>query len=172
MSRIFKIPRDTSGKWTLEIELVEPTLTGDNVGHKTWLSAYLLARHLPVMIEKLHPHPHPSVQSLIPNPSRPMRILELGSGTGLVGITAAALLPHAHVRLTDLPEVGPLPSFSTLFRMFLVQLLQKHGLYLGACPRAEILNPNFTTDCRQLRAQCPSQCSSIRPFQSSNGECT
>lgn len=38
--------------------------------------------------------------------SKPIRILELGSGTGLVGIAAASLL-HAHVTLTDLPHVLP-----------------------------------------------------------------
>jgi protein N-lysine methyltransferase METTL21C len=36
----------------------------------------------------------------------PLKILELGSGTGLVGIAAAALL-GAHVTLTDLPNVLP-----------------------------------------------------------------
>ncbi|KMZ57413.1 putative methyltransferase family protein [Zostera marina] len=36
--------------------------------------------------------------------SSPLRILEVGSGTGLVGITAAAIL-GAHVTITDLPSV-------------------------------------------------------------------
>ncbi|KAL6008744.1 hypothetical protein ACLOJK_021970 [Asimina triloba] len=37
---------------------------------------------------------------------RPLRVLELGSGTGLVGITAAVIL-GAHVTITDLPHVLP-----------------------------------------------------------------
>ena len=35
-----------------------------------------------------------------------MRILELGAGTGLVGIAAATLF-RAHVHLTDLPDIVP-----------------------------------------------------------------
>lgn len=42
----------------------------------------------------------------------PLKILELGSGTGLVGIAAAALL-RAHVTLTDLPNVLPNLQFNT-----------------------------------------------------------
>ncbi|XP_078178086.1 uncharacterized protein LOC144572398 [Carex rostrata] len=41
----------------------------------------------------------------------PLKILELGSGTGLVGIAAAALL-GAHVTLTDLPNVLPNLQFN------------------------------------------------------------
>ncbi|KAK9284217.1 hypothetical protein L1049_023386 [Liquidambar formosana] len=42
---------------------------------------------------------------------RPLRILELGSGTGLVGITAAATL-GANVTVTDLPHVIPNLQFN------------------------------------------------------------
>ncbi|XP_058076831.1 uncharacterized protein LOC131225327 isoform X2 [Magnolia sinica] len=42
---------------------------------------------------------------------RPIRILELGSGTGLVGIAAAAIL-GAHVTITDLPHVLPNLQFN------------------------------------------------------------
>ncbi|KAL1541857.1 protein N-lysine methyltransferase METTL21A-like [Salvia divinorum] len=43
---------------------------------------------------------------LLPADNRPLNILELGSGTGLVGIAAAALLGAA-VTATDLPHVLP-----------------------------------------------------------------
>ncbi|KAK8963843.1 hypothetical protein KSP40_PGU007923 [Platanthera guangdongensis] len=43
----------------------------------------------------------------------PLRILELGSGTGLVGISAAAVL-GAHVTLTDLPHVLPNIRFNAI----------------------------------------------------------
>lgn len=43
---------------------------------------------------------------LLPSLNSPLRILEIGSGTGLVGIAAAAIL-GAHVTLTDLPHVLP-----------------------------------------------------------------
>jgi len=35
-------------------------------------------------------------------------IVELGAGTGAAGLALAAAHPHAHVVLTDLPEVCPL----------------------------------------------------------------
>ncbi|KAG6999598.1 NADH-cytochrome b5 reductase [Physcia stellaris] len=89
-------PLNTSPPNPLHITLHEPTLTADNLGHKTWLSSYLLARRLPTLLNSyLLPPPH----------SPPLRILELGSGTGLLGLTAAFLLPRAKVHLTDLPPI-------------------------------------------------------------------
>ena len=95
MTRTFTIPRYQSREPALQISLIEPSLTADNLGHKTWLSSYLLARRLPHLI----------AHSIIPSPAHPLRILELGSGTGLLGITAAALFPTAQARLTDLPPI-------------------------------------------------------------------
>ncbi|KAL7131891.1 hypothetical protein ABFS83_12G035400 [Erythranthe nasuta] len=46
------------------------------------------------------------LSALLTSPDRRLRILELGSGTGLVGIAAAALL-GATVTVTDLPRVLP-----------------------------------------------------------------
>ncbi|XP_047955894.1 protein N-lysine methyltransferase METTL21A-like [Salvia hispanica] len=46
-----------------------------------------------------------------PSPNRPLRLLELGSGTGLVGIAAAAVLGAA-VTVTDLPHVLPNLQFN------------------------------------------------------------
>ena len=40
--------------------------------------------------------------------SRPMRVLELGAGTGALGIALACSLPNIHVTLTDLAPVVPL----------------------------------------------------------------
>lgn len=87
------------------------------------INSHLLIRQLPsqglsfqlwpaatTLVTLLDTH---SSQSTIPNPlstlfkaqeNRPLRILELGSGTGLVGIAAAALL-SANVTVTDLPHV-------------------------------------------------------------------
>jgi predicted nicotinamide N-methyase len=83
MTRSFQITTE------LIVKLHEPSLTGDNLGLKTWTSSLLLARLLP------------RLQELIP---RDHRILELGSGTGLLGLSAACLW-KAEVLLTDLPEV-------------------------------------------------------------------
>ncbi|KAH8150840.1 uncharacterized protein LAJ45_05021 [Morchella importuna] len=86
--RTFKI----SASLTLTIH--EPTLTADNLGLKTWASSYLLSKRLPQL----------------PLPAFPAgaRALELGSGTGLVGLAAAGTLPGvSSVLLTDLPEIVP-----------------------------------------------------------------
>ena len=76
----------------LQIRLHEPSLTEDTLGHKTWTSSLLLARQL---------------RSLRPFLSKgDLRVLELGAGTGLVGL-AAACTWNAKVRLTDLPDIYP-----------------------------------------------------------------
>ena len=86
MSRTFIIGDD------IEITVCEPSLTGDNLGLKTWTSSLLLAKRLTSLREQI--------------PSNELRVLELGAGTGLVGI-AAACLWKAEVTLTDLPEIVP-----------------------------------------------------------------
>ena len=80
----------------LSIDLLEPSLTGDDLGLKTWTSSLLLAKRLPLLRIYL-PSEHQSGY---------VRVLELGAGTGLVGI-AAACLWSAAVTLTDLPEIVP-----------------------------------------------------------------
>lgn len=78
----------------LELTLHEPALTSDNLGLKTWASSYLLARRICTLRAEL--------PSLPPGAS----ILELGAGTGLVGLAAAAAF-QTHVILTDLPDIVP-----------------------------------------------------------------
>ncbi|OBA14946.1 uncharacterized protein OGAPODRAFT_9201 [Ogataea polymorpha] len=68
--------------------LREPALTSDNLGLKTWGSSLMLARRLVNFPRLAEP------------------ILELGAGTGLVGI-ACGLLGYKDVVLTDLPEIVP-----------------------------------------------------------------
>lgn len=87
MSRVFRI---ASPDGMLEINIREPTLTADNLGFKTWASSYMLAKHL----------------ASIPAPIKPMKTLELGAGTGLVGIAAASIWGSS-VHLTDLAEIVP-----------------------------------------------------------------
>lgn len=74
----------------IEIVLREPSLTEDNLGLKTWTSSLLLARRLGPLRKHL--------------PAQDFRVLELGAGTGLVGI-AAACVWGMEVSLTDLPEI-------------------------------------------------------------------
>ena len=85
----------------LTITLHEPSLTGDNLGLKTWSSSLMLARRLR------------DLESLLPTKpvNDELQVLELGAGTGLVGIAAACLWSKqarvSHVTLSDLPEIVP-----------------------------------------------------------------
>ena len=74
------------------VKLHEPSLTEDNLGLKTWASSLLLSKQLSSLAEHL--------------PETKVRVLELGAGTGLVGISAACIF-HTSVVLTDLPEIVP-----------------------------------------------------------------
>ncbi|KAJ5819109.1 hypothetical protein N7474_004700 [Penicillium riverlandense] len=107
MSRIFSIPTSSGEDYTLTLH--EPSLTADNLGMKTWVSSYLLSRRLHNLLES----PPQLVPTTSTDPSlrtehKPLRALELGSGTGLVGLSFAALRgKSATVHLTDLPEIVP-----------------------------------------------------------------
>lgn len=89
MTRTFEVA--VSSSKSVSLHLHEPSMTEDNLGLKTWTSSVLLASRLRSLSKFL--------------PSQP-RVLELGSGTGLVGI-AAACVWAADVTLTDLPEILP-----------------------------------------------------------------
>lgn len=115
ISRKFRIPTTTestnadssletviaSGKeqdTAVEIEIHEPPMTSDNLGLKTWASSYVLARKWHALRDDLPLSQHGGANE--------DRILELGAGTGLVGIAAAVVLGTT-VILTDLPEIVP-----------------------------------------------------------------
>ncbi|QLL33883.1 hypothetical protein HG536_0F02080 [Torulaspora globosa] len=80
------------------INIHEPSLTADNLGWKTWGSSFILSQKL---INRLHQGHFKS----------PLRVLELGSGTGLAGISWLAKWVELHgeegieMFLTDLPEI-------------------------------------------------------------------
>ncbi|KAI5202575.1 VPS28-domain-containing protein [Aureobasidium subglaciale] len=80
---------------SVEISIHEPALTEDNLGLKTWGSSYIFARNWHTLRDRI---------PLVFDEDENATILELGAGTGLVGIAAAAVL-GANVLLTDLPEI-------------------------------------------------------------------
>ncbi|KAK3396397.1 putative methyltransferase-domain-containing protein [Sordaria brevicollis] len=82
-----------------DLAIREPPLTGDSLGLKTWGSSYVLAQLLP-RFSTSGPLAHLFLGD------EPLEVLELGSGTGLLGI-AAACLWKADVVLTDLPNIIP-----------------------------------------------------------------
>ena len=116
MSRVFTIPASPDQDFT--ITLHEPSLTADNLGMKTWVSSYLLSRRLhrifglaPQLVSSAvgsaEDKTHGKKKKNNNNDARmPARTLELGSGTGLVGLSFAALQgSHASIHLTDLPAI-------------------------------------------------------------------
>ncbi len=164
ISRVFLIcdyavRKDGSAPRYISILVNEPSMTDDNVGHKTWTGSFLLAKRLPYTMAKLFPTllppsgtkmspstiaesleslqpteapsdhlhdeafqipsppPSPVTSSFVPysHPAilpmpqtiEPVKVLELGAGTGLAGMAAAALFPNVAVHLTDLPSIVP-----------------------------------------------------------------
>lgn len=93
MSRQF-----TFEKLNRPIEIYEPSLTADNLGWKTWGSSYVLSQKLVENMEKT-------------KAADKLRVLELGSGTGLAGISWLSRwielngANNIEMFLTDLPEI-------------------------------------------------------------------
>ncbi|KAH8179368.1 lysine methyltransferase domain-containing protein [Sarocladium implicatum] len=96
-------PFEADGPNSEAFELIirEPALTGDSLGFKTWGSSYVLSLHLPHLASSSLSH----LFDESPRQAKPT-ILELGSGTGLLGLAAAALW-RAPVALSDLPNITP-----------------------------------------------------------------
>ncbi|KAI7598941.1 hypothetical protein KC346_g13984, partial [Hortaea werneckii] len=92
----------------LSIHLHEPALTADNLGLKTWASSYLLAKRLVLLRSDNEETDSTTTNSpapqLLPVLPPDAEILELGSGTGLVGMAAARVLQRK-AWLTDLEGI-------------------------------------------------------------------
>ncbi|KAI0473969.1 putative methyltransferase-domain-containing protein [Xylariaceae sp. FL0804] len=82
-----------------ELVIREPPITGDSLGLKTWGSSYLMAQLLDEVASGPLAHLVGKDQS-----GSTLDVLELGSGTGLLGMAAAAMW-EARVVLSDLPLI-------------------------------------------------------------------
>ncbi|TRX93821.1 hypothetical protein FHL15_005203 [Xylaria flabelliformis] len=83
-----------------ELIVREPPITGDSLGHKTWGSSFLMAQ----LLDSLKSG---SLSHLLTSGRREsLNVLELGSGTGLLGLAAAAMW-EVEVVLSDLPDIMP-----------------------------------------------------------------
>lgn len=121
MSRVFSVPTSEGGEFTLTLH--EPSLTADNLGMKTWVSSFLLSHRLTTVLGT-RSELVPSV-STTPATEGQLRALELGAGTGLVGLSFAALRgPSASIHLTDLPLIVPNLAYNVSLN---VELLKSTG---------------------------------------------
>ncbi|KAH7391229.1 putative methyltransferase-domain-containing protein [Cadophora sp. MPI-SDFR-AT-0126] len=98
MTRTWVIPRSL-GLPEIQFDIREPPLIGDQIGLKTWGTSYVLAKRLEYIGSQY-------LGSILNSqtPSNHPKILELGAGTGLVGMAAAAVWKSS-VLLTDLEDI-------------------------------------------------------------------
>lgn len=123
MSRKFRIPSVTD---SFELDVHEPTMTGDDLGLKTWAASYMLAKRLHTM------------DFAQPDEKQRLQVLELGSGTGLVGLAMAGL--GADVILTDMSSI-----YANLARN--VEENAATIEYRGGSARAGVLDWTDPTSC-------------------------
>lgn len=89
--RTFAIPLTSEAN--IDLCIAEDNISADNLGLITWISSFVLARQLHTF-------------GLDLSESEDIPILEIGAGTGLVGLTAAKLFSKKTI-LTDLPGIVP-----------------------------------------------------------------
>ncbi|PQE25242.1 glucose-inducible SAM-dependent methyltransferase Rrg1 protein [Rutstroemia sp. NJR-2017a WRK4] len=105
MIRTWTIPASEFSN-ELNVELCEPPLTGDSLGLKTWGTSFVMARKLEELSKQYLSHLLCKYAPGSHDANTKVKVLELGAGTGLLGITAA-LLWEQDVVLTDLPDIVP-----------------------------------------------------------------
>ena len=106
IDREFCIPLLDPTMQELYLQIHEPALTEDNLGLKTWGTSFTLAKHL-VHLQKHFAYLSKGSEPRQGQPSSrqsPIRVLELGAGTGVLGLAFAAVF-KTHVLMTDLPTI-------------------------------------------------------------------
>jgi D-xylulose reductase len=126
MSRTFQIPTTSE---SFELKIHEPAMTGDDLGLKTWAASYMLAKRLRTF------------NLVSPDTQSRLQVLELGSGTGLVGLAMAGL--GADVVLTDLSSICPNLDFNAQQNREVVSLN-------GGTIRTAMLDWTCPTSCEPL----------------------
>jgi Lysine methyltransferase len=114
MTRSWVIPASTKLP-EMAFDIREPPLIGDNLGLKTWGTSYVIAKKLESLGTKYLDHlfdrpchsPKAHESLLLPG----KKVLELGAGTGLVGIAAGAIW-SADVFLTDVQDIADNLNFN------------------------------------------------------------
>ncbi|KAE8394636.1 putative methyltransferase-domain-containing protein [Aspergillus alliaceus] len=80
--------------------------TGNSIARHIWDAAIASVIYLQQIATGDSATTAPFLQNLLQSErSTPLRVIELGSGCGIVGIALAEILPQCSVLLTDLPEV-------------------------------------------------------------------
>ncbi|KAJ8093450.1 Protein-lysine N-methyltransferase rrg1 [Marasmius tenuissimus] len=102
-TRTYKIT--AKDKSPISVTLSAPIIHAENLYLQTWGSSFVLAN----LLHKLEDLPFDEKDETDDTePSMNIDILELGAGTGLVGLSAASIFQHkGKVILTDLPSIIP-----------------------------------------------------------------
>ncbi|WPG97740.1 Hypothetical protein R9X50_00052100 [Acrodontium crateriforme] len=131
----FDVALNSSGD-KLNISISDPSdLQADNLALSTWGSADILAN-------VLHRLDLPIAKQELPPTGAP--VIELGAGTGLAGLTAAAVW-HTDVVLTDLTPI--LPNIEANVKLNENQLKAHQGT--ARCGLLDWANPELLTLCQQ-----------------------